>query len=99
MKRNSFLPGLIGLSVTLILCGCANKVDASAGAKDTAPPASAVDHEDNSGLVAVEHPDQFPLVAAGQRVEAPELNVTGSVAPDVSRNIPVISLASGRVVE
>ncbi len=27
------------------------------------------------------------------------MNVTGAVSPDVSRNIPVISLASGRVVE
>ncbi len=30
---------------------------------------------------------------------APELNVTGVVNADVSRNVPVISLASGRVVE
>jgi cobalt-zinc-cadmium efflux system membrane fusion protein len=30
---------------------------------------------------------------------APELPVTGVVSPDVSRNVPVISLASGRVVE
>ena len=30
---------------------------------------------------------------------APELNVTGVVNPDVSRNVPVISLASGRVLE
>jgi cobalt-zinc-cadmium efflux system membrane fusion protein len=30
---------------------------------------------------------------------APELNATGTVAADVSRNVPVISLASGRVVE
>jgi cobalt-zinc-cadmium efflux system membrane fusion protein len=47
----------------------------------------------------VDHPDQFPVVKAGQIVDAPELNTTGSVSPDVSRNIPVISLASGRVVE
>jgi cobalt-zinc-cadmium efflux system membrane fusion protein len=32
-------------------------------------------------------------------VAAPELNATGVVSADVSRNVPVISLASGRVVD
>ena len=47
----------------------------------------------------VDHPDQFPLATAGKHSAAPELNVTGVVSPDVSRTVPVISLASGRVVE
>jgi cobalt-zinc-cadmium efflux system membrane fusion protein len=47
----------------------------------------------------VEHPDRFPLATATERDTAPELNVTGTVSPDVSRNVPVISLASGRAVE
>ncbi|HTX38096.1 MAG TPA: efflux RND transporter periplasmic adaptor subunit [Bryobacteraceae bacterium] len=47
----------------------------------------------------VDHPEQFPLVAAGEHVAAPELNVTGVVSPDVSRQVPVPSLATGRVVE
>jgi cobalt-zinc-cadmium efflux system membrane fusion protein len=47
----------------------------------------------------VDHPEQFPLVTAGQHKAAPELNVTGVVSPDVSRTVPVISLATGRVVE
>ena len=68
-------------------------------ARILAPPPVTVEHEESAGLVKVDHPDQFPLVTAGERREAPELNVTGSVSPDVSRNIPVISLASGRVVE
>jgi len=47
----------------------------------------------------VDKPDQFPVVAA-DKVEAPsELNVTGSVFPDISREVPVISLANGRVVD
>jgi cobalt-zinc-cadmium efflux system membrane fusion protein len=41
----------------------------------------------------------FPLATVG-KVELPtELKVTGSVFPDVSREIPVISLANGRVVD
>ena len=47
----------------------------------------------------VEHPDQFPLVEAGEAFGAPDLNVTGAVSPDISRQVPVPSLASGRVVE
>jgi cobalt-zinc-cadmium efflux system membrane fusion protein len=50
-------------------------------------------------LVSVDKPDQFPLVAAEQVEGASELNVTGSVFPDISREIPVISLANGRVVD
>jgi membrane fusion protein, heavy metal efflux system len=44
-------------------------------------------------------PEQFPLATAGEHVAAPELNVTGVVSPDVSRQVPVPSLATGRIVE
>jgi cobalt-zinc-cadmium efflux system membrane fusion protein len=47
----------------------------------------------------VDHPEQFPLATAGEHKAAPELSVTGVVNPDVSRTVPAISLASGRVVE
>jgi cobalt-zinc-cadmium efflux system membrane fusion protein len=50
-------------------------------------------------VFSVEHPEQFPIVAATQQTAAPELVVTGTVNPDISRNVPVVSLASGRVVE
>jgi cobalt-zinc-cadmium efflux system membrane fusion protein len=47
----------------------------------------------------VDHPEQFPLATAGEHLAAPELNVTGVVNPDVSRQVPVPSLATGRIVE
>ena len=47
----------------------------------------------------MDHPEQFPLATAGEHIAAPELNVTGVVNPDVSRQVPVPSLATGRVVE
>lgn len=50
-------------------------------------------------MVTVDKPELFPLVTAGRYDAAPELNVTGTVTADVSRNVPVISIASGRVVE
>jgi membrane fusion protein, heavy metal efflux system len=52
-----------------------------------------------AGSVIVDHPEQFPIATATRFSSTPELNVTGVVSADVSRNVPVISLASGRVVE
>jgi cobalt-zinc-cadmium efflux system membrane fusion protein len=49
--------------------------------------------------VIVAHPERFPLATATVHASASELSVTGTVNPDVSRAVPVISLASGRVVE
>jgi cobalt-zinc-cadmium efflux system membrane fusion protein len=49
-------------------------------------------------LFSVDRPDQFPLATAAERAAASELVVTGAVTPDVSRNITVVSLASGRVM-
>ena len=50
-------------------------------------------------MVSVQDPSQFPLVTAS-RFDAPnKLDVTGSVFPDIDREVPVISLASGRVVD
>jgi cobalt-zinc-cadmium efflux system membrane fusion protein len=66
---------------------------------DGAPPSPQIAETGDMSLVTIDKPGQFPLVAAEQR-EAPEqLNVTGAVFPDVAREIPVISLANGRVVD
>jgi cobalt-zinc-cadmium efflux system membrane fusion protein len=65
---------------------------------DGAPPSPQVVQTGDMSLVSVDKPDQFPLVAAEQREAAAELNVTGSVFPDVSREVPVITLANGRVI-
>jgi cobalt-zinc-cadmium efflux system membrane fusion protein len=46
----------------------------------------------------VEHPELFNLTRATLHTTRSELRVTGTVNPDVSRNVPVISLASGRVL-
>jgi cobalt-zinc-cadmium efflux system membrane fusion protein len=70
-------------------------VEASSGA----PPPAQVEEESDGSVFKVDHPEQFPIATVGKRTAAPELQVTGSVNPDVSRNVPVISLASGRVIE
>jgi membrane fusion protein, heavy metal efflux system len=47
----------------------------------------------------VDHPERFDLAQATEHIARPQLRVTGSVNPDISRAVPVISLAVGRVVE
>ncbi len=66
---------------------------------DGAPPSPKVTESGNAGLVTVDNPDQFSLVTADKIEAAVQLSATGSVFPDVSREVPVISLANGRVVD
>jgi len=91
------LGALAAVAATLVLAGCGEKVEANP--KLGEPPPADVIHESDGNMFRVDHPDQFPLATAGERDAAPQLATTGSVNPDVSRNIPVISLASGRIVE
>src|ERR1700678_4331705 len=70
--------------------------------KDTAaeaPPPVQVEREGDASIVQVDRQEQFPLVTAGEYKAAAELVATGVVAPDISRTVPVISIASGRVVD
>src|SRR5271165_1094935 len=85
------------MSLSFVLAGCGEK--AQADIKAEAPPPAKVENETDSNLFKVEDPKKFPVVTAGEHAVAPELKTTGSVSADVSRNIPVISLASGRIVE
>jgi membrane fusion protein, heavy metal efflux system len=85
---------LVLLLVLSALVGCSKYHDEAAEAP---PPAKVVTAADEN-LFSVDHPDQFPLAPAVAHASAPELVVTGVVNPDVARNVPVISLASGRVV-
>jgi cobalt-zinc-cadmium efflux system membrane fusion protein len=99
MTRSIFIPSAIVLVSCFFLANCGNSAHADTDPKGGAPPAANVERESNDGLIHVDHPDQFPLITAGERVHASTLDVTGSVNPDTSLNIPVISLASGRVVD
>ena len=65
---------------------------------DGAPSSTQVVQTGDMSLVTVDKPDQFPLVAAERHEASAELNVTGSVFPDTNREVPVITLANGRVV-
>jgi cobalt-zinc-cadmium efflux system membrane fusion protein len=88
----------VGLACCLALASCRGRgpaEDPAAGA----PPPAVVEHVSDGSVVTVDHPEQFPLVTATEHDAAPQLDVTGVVSPDVSRAVPVVSLASGRVVD
>ena len=91
-KRLALIAGSIGLA--LFATGCDKKADV----KDEAPPPLKVEQAPDANTVKVDHPEQFPLVAAATQMTNATMNVTGQVQPDVTRVIPVISLASGRVI-
>jgi len=67
--------------------------------KAEAPPPAIIEHATQLNIVQVNDPEHFPLVTATAHKAAPELAVTGVIAADASRSVPVVSLASGRVVD
>jgi membrane fusion protein, heavy metal efflux system len=83
-------------SLSLLLQGCG---ETKADPKAEAPPATKVEPDLDANNFKVDHPELFPVVKADEHKTAPALNVTGVVQPDIARAVPVISLASGRVVE
>ncbi len=88
------------LALSLALSGFAAGCGASKGdPKAEAPPAAKVEHEQDVNVVKVDHPEQFPLFTAIEYAATSQLVATGVVSPDVSRTVPVISIATGRVVE
>jgi cobalt-zinc-cadmium efflux system membrane fusion protein len=98
MKHHSYAMTVLTLVACLgfLSSSCKERqVDAAA----EAPPPAQVVHEQDGGAFWVEHPERFALATAGEHEAAPELSVTGTVSPDISRNVPVISIASGRVLE
>ena len=95
MNHRSLLIIISCLAACVSLTACKKEINPA----DGAPPSSQVVQTGDMSLVSVDKPGQFPLVAAEQREASSELKVTGAVFPDIAREIPVISLANGRVVD
>ncbi len=98
MTRQTMRPAILltSLAVCLATSGCKSKTaDAAAEAP---PPAKVVSGLDPS-FFAVEHPELYPIATATEYQAPSQMFVTGTVFPDISRTVPVISLASGRVVD
>jgi membrane fusion protein, heavy metal efflux system len=96
MRRAGFGTMALFFSVGGFLAGCG---EGKGDPKAEAPPAAKVEHEEDVNVVRVDHPEQFPLATAAAHVSTSQLSATGTVSPDISRTVPVISIATGRVVE
>ncbi len=103
--KQRFLRGFFRLSWVFIL-PAALSIPIVSGCKsspsgDGAPPPARVIQVPDMNLITIDNNDvaKFPIVQAEKIELASELQATGSIVPDVSRELPVISLASGRVVD
>ena len=87
------VPAVCGL---IAVTGCKDKSEGN-----TAPPTPQVVQVPDMNLLTIDPHEvsKFPIVTAEKVEVATEVNATGSVNPDVSREVPVISLANGRVVD
>jgi cobalt-zinc-cadmium efflux system membrane fusion protein len=84
------------LASLLAMAGC--KVKEADAAAEAPPPAKVVGDVDVASW-AVADPSKYALATAQGYQAASTLTVTGAVSPDIARTVPVISLATGRVVE
>lgn len=87
---------VFAVSLPFILSGCKSKDEGSG-----APPPAKVISVSDMNLITIDQRDvaKFPIATAGQIEASAQLQATGTVFPDVSREVPVISLANGRVVD
>ena len=87
---------VLGAALCLILSGCNSKDEGSG-----APPPAKVVEVSNMSLITIPAADakKFPIATAGQMEAPAEFTATGAVFPDIAREVPVISLANGRVVD
>ena len=96
MKRR--LSGILALASILCSLGAGCSGDKS-DPKGEAPPPLKVQRVEDRNLFQVDRPERFQLVQAVEHIATPQLQVNGTVNPDIARAVPVISIATGRVVE
>jgi len=88
---------LVGLATVTasFVSGCGAKDNAAA----EAPPQAVVVPGLDVTHFSVDHPERYPVATAVQYDAPSKLVVNGAVYPDVARTVPVVTLASGRVVD
>jgi cobalt-zinc-cadmium efflux system membrane fusion protein len=96
MKRTRLLAAVSAALLAALFSSCGSKEQTDSAA--AAPPTARVVQEPDLNMVKVDRPERFSLVSAAQHEELPEIQATGVINPDIEKSVPVISLASGRVV-
>jgi cobalt-zinc-cadmium efflux system membrane fusion protein len=96
MNFPRFTTVTVSVALSLVALGCQQR---EGNQKAEAPPPLKLQSVDDRNLFEVDRPERFQLARSVPHTATTELRVTGTVNPDVSRNVPVISLASGRVIE
>ncbi len=96
MTWNHWKQVLAVTACAIVFAGCGKKFNPAAGAPPSSPQ---VIQTGDMSLLTVNNAEQFAVVHTGETKVRSQLQVTGTVTPDVSREVPVISLASGRVVD
>jgi cobalt-zinc-cadmium efflux system membrane fusion protein len=101
--KSQRLPAFLGMAACFAAClaAClAGTACSRSQPADAAPPAAVkVEPPTDPDVFSVDKPEQFPLVAADLRRVHQDVAANGVVAVDVSRNVPVLSLSAGRVIE
>jgi cobalt-zinc-cadmium efflux system membrane fusion protein len=97
-QRSSYLSRLAAPSLLLLLTVVGCKHEAGSPSAEAPPSSVQVVETGGADTVHIDGPERFPIVQASSQEVRSALQVTGSVNPDVSREIPVLSLANGRVV-
>ncbi len=91
--RNIAIPAVY---LSLAVMGCN---DSKPNYQAEAPPPLKVQKVEDRNLFKVDRPDQFALAEAVPHDATSQLRATGTVNPDIARTVPVISIATGRIVE
>ncbi len=83
---------LLVFSALVVFTGCS-------GGKGETVGQTKVEANTDPGLIRVAGSAEFPLSDVQTRKVSDELHVTGVIAPDINRSVPVVSLGGGRVIE
>ena len=89
--KSSLIPVLL---VALLSAACSRE-NVKAKSNDTVT----VEEAPDPNVATMDHPELFPVVPVEMRSVPDQLSVNGVISPDVSRNVPVVTMSSGRVVE
>jgi membrane fusion protein, heavy metal efflux system len=88
--------GIVSLWLGVVLAGCKENNPNPAA---EAPPPVTVEQATTANNFKVDDPKLFPIAVATEYQAPSSLDVTGVVNPDIARAVPVLSIASGRVIE